>query len=160
MDMTARRTRERHPAPSRRSGGRATVFLPFLFASVLSACGGENVIPTWGHDGYALLRGEVRLADGSPFAGGSLFITCGPDAPGFFTAGGSTDQEGDYEIQIAAPTGIRPGATGEFELICEVRARVGTTTIARASGPVRFHPSSPPITVMDLQEEPDPGSLP
>jgi len=130
-----------------------------LGLSSMSGCNGPTTTATFGHDGYAIIQGEIRRASGDVFANGFVFTVCGQlEEGGLFGREGVTDEEGRYAVEMNAPTGtktslgIAPDAT-EFELTCEVRA--GSPPFAGATAPVRFgsDPTQRSTTTIDLQED-------
>ena len=94
----------------------------------------------FGIAGYARLQGTVTRADGSAFAGGTLYWSCGDPEPTWFGHQATTSPTGAFDIAVdARPAGSLP-ASGQ--LVCEVRAVSGPTVVASGRARVQFSQDS------------------
>lgn len=125
-------------------------WLPWLFVPFASACLGFTQIENSDVSGYALIRGSVSRADGTPVPNADIGLSCVGSTPDAFGQTVVGDANGRFEIPIAAPAGFQP-LEGNTR-VCRVLTPIIGTPQAQVTVTVRFSgsESSRPLTEVAL----------
>jgi hypothetical protein len=121
-----------------------------MLAPFASACLGFTQVETSDVSGYALIRGTVFRADGTPVRNADIGLSCVGSTPDAFGQTVVGDANGRFEIPIAAPAGFQP-LEGNTR-VCRVLTPIVGTPQAQVTVTVRFSgsESSRPLTEVAL----------
>lgn len=125
-------------------------WLPWLALPFASACLGFTQIENSDVSGYALIRGTVFRADGTPVRNADIGLSCVGSSPDAFGQTVVGDANGRFEIPIAAPAGFQP-LEGNTR-VCRVLTPLTGAPLAQVTVTVRFSgtESSRPLTEVAL----------
>ena len=125
-------------------------WLPWLALPFASACLGFTQIENSDVSGYALIRGTVFRADGTPVQNADIGLSCMGSTPDAFGQTVVGDANGRFEISIRAPAGFQP-LEGNTR-VCRVLTPIVGAPQAQVTVTVRFSgtESSRPLTEVAL----------
>lgn len=125
-------------------------WLPWLLVPFAAACLGFTQVENPDVSGYALIRGTVLRADGTPVRNAEIGLSCVGSTPDAFGQTVMGDANGRFEIPIAAPAGFQP-LEGNTR-VCRVLTPISGTPQAQVTVTVRFSgsESSRPLTEVAL----------
>ena len=115
-------------------------------------CGRECCVDDFGVSGYAHVQGTVTRSTGAVFVGGTVTYTCGPDAPGTFGGTETTNNLGQYFLDIDAPGPVVIPESGMLRCRISAHADGAPFVSVEQSVPFSAQRVNRPITFIDLAE--------